>query len=57
MLNNEIVMLTNRLNSFGINDDSDRDFRFPNSFPFPLKIAFSTIIKKAIALKNKFYAE
>jgi hypothetical protein len=35
----------------------DRDFRFPNSFPFPLKIAFSTIIKKAIALKNKFYAE
>jgi hypothetical protein len=38
MLNNEIVMLTNRLNSFGINDDSDhRGFRFPNSFPFASK--------------------
>jgi hypothetical protein len=31
-------MLTNRLNSFGINDDSEhRGFRFPTLFPFVLK--------------------
>lgn len=38
MLNNEIGMLTNRLNFFGINDGSDhRGFRFRNSFLFILK--------------------
>ena len=57
MLNNEIGIITNMINSFGINNDSDhRGFCFPNSFTFPLKIAFSIIVKKAIALKNKFYA-
>jgi hypothetical protein len=38
MLNHEIRMLTNRLNSFGINDDSDhRGFRFRNLFSFTSK--------------------
>jgi len=30
-------VITNRFNSFGINDGSDHGFRFPNSFPFVLK--------------------